>query len=638
MIDQQKLVTHALESVSKARVAVFGDFCLDAYWFVEDRDGEMSVETGLPIRHVAAQRYTPGGAGNVVANLAALGVGHITAIGAIGRDPFGDKLVALLDELAVDTSSIWRGQPDWQTCVYSKPYSGGMEQSRFDFGAFNAASPETIASVTAALEAAAATHDVLLVNQQIPNSICGDAIVTAINRIARAFPALHVVVDSRDRAGRFEGVTLKINAFEAAVLSGQTNASASEPVGIADVRRIASELNAATSRPVFVTRGERGLVVASQGVVSEVPGIETAPPIDPVGAGDTILSALSAVLATNTGDDAPLTAARVANIAATVILKKLHITGTASVDEITRAASTVEYTYLPELAVDSRAAIYIDGSEIELVRPLPETLAIKHAIFDHDGTLSTLREGWEKIMEPMMVKAILGRWYNTADEALFAKATRECREFIDRTTGIQTLVQMQGLVELVRQFGCVPEDEILDNHGYKRIYNDELLEMVKSRTRKLERGELSPTDFQLKNATALLHRLHANGVKLYLASGTDEADVIEEATAMGYADLFEGRIFGAVGDVNVEAKKLVLERIMRENSLSGPELVTFGDGPVEIRETRKRGGVTVGLASDEVRRFGLNLSKRKRLIRAGADLIVPDYSQLDKLFAVLNLK
>jgi hypothetical protein len=106
---------------------------------------------------------------------------------------------------------------------------------------------------------------------------------------------------------------------------------------------------------------------------------------------------------------------------------------------------------------------------------------------------------------------------------------------------------------------------------------------------------------------------------------------------MGYAHLFKGRIFGAVSDINVEAKKVVLERIIREHGLAGHQFATFGDGPVELRETQRRGGIAVGVASDELRRFGLNLAKRKRLIRAGANLIVPDYSQLPALLKALQL-
>jgi len=189
----------------------------------------------------------------------------------------------------------------------------------------------------------------------------------------------------------------------------------------------------------------------------------------------------------------------------------------------------------------------------------------------------------------------------------------------------------------VGQLGFVPKSEIHDEHGYKHLYNEELLKMVKVRMDKLDCGELDTTDFQIKNAGLLLEELHKRGIKLYLASGTDEADVKAEATAMGYAHLFEGRIYGAVGDVNVEAKKVVLERIIRENNLRGHEFATFGDGPVEMRETQRRGGMCVGVASDEVRRFGWNLAKRKRLIRAGVKILVPDFSQLPALMKILQL-
>jgi phosphoglycolate phosphatase-like HAD superfamily hydrolase len=265
-------------------------------------------------------------------------------------------------------------------------------------------------------------------------------------------------------------------------------------------------------------------------------------------------------------------------------------------------------------------------------------MRIQHAIFDQDGTISTLREGWERIMEPMMIRAILGPRYDDADETLYHKVVDRVGTFIDRTTGTQTLKQMEGLVALVEEFGCVPTGQILDMHGYKAVYNKALLEMVRQRITKLERGELSRDDFQMKNAWLLLEQLHGQGVTLYLASGTDVEDVRAEVEALGYAHLFEDRFFGAVGDVKVEAKRMVLDRIIRKHDLSGPAFVTFGDGPVEMRETHKRGGIAVGVASDEPRRFGLNAAKRSRLIRAGADIIVPDFSQIEPLLKLLGLK
>ncbi|HUL52994.1 MAG TPA: hypothetical protein VLT83_06245, partial [Opitutaceae bacterium] len=101
--------------------------------------------------------------------------------------------------------------------------------------------------------------------------------------------------------------------------------------------------------------------------------------------------------------------------------------------------------------------------------------------------------------------------------------------------------------------------------------------------------------------------------------------------------LFTGGIFGAVGDLRVEAKREVLARIIRASGARGEEIVVIGDGPVELREARRRAAFAVGVASDEVRRHGLNLPKRTRLIRAGADLIVPDFCQADALLAHLGL-
>jgi phosphoglycolate phosphatase-like HAD superfamily hydrolase len=147
---------------------------------------------------------------------------------------------------------------------------------------------------------------------------------------------------------------------------------------------------------------------------------------------------------------------------------------------------------------------------------------------------------------------------------------------------------------------------------------------------------LSLEDFTIKKVVDFLQSLHQKGVALYLASGTDQGDVEREAEILGYRALFGNRIYGAVGDVATEAKRVVLEKILADIGEEASERVlTFGDGPVEIRETHKRRGYTVGVASNEIRRYGLNMGKRRRLIEAGADLIIPDYCQMDQLLALL---
>ena len=82
----------------------------------------------------------------------------------------------------------------------------------------------------------------------------------------------------------------------------------------------------------------------------------------------------------------------------------------------------------------------------------------------------------------------------------------------------------------------------------------------------------------------------------------------------------------------------MLIRILQEIGAAGSgAVVTFGDGPVELRETVKRGGIAIGVASDEVRRWGWNMRKRQRLIEAGAALLVPDFAQAPALLALLGL-
>lgn len=241
-------------------------------------------------------------------------------------------------------------------------------------------------------------------------------------------------------------------------------------------------------------------------------------------------------------------------------------------------------------------------------------------------------------MAPMMMRAVLGRQYGEVEPATYQRVLASVNDFVDRTTGIQTLVQMQGLVGLVRRWGFVRAHEILDEFGYKAVYNQELMEVVGRRRSKLASGQLLPEDFHLKGAVPMLRYLQEQGVILHLASGTDVEDVVDEANALGFGEFFGERIHGAVGDVRIEAKRQVLERLMIDDGLAGHGLVTFGDGPVEMRVTRRSGGIAVGVCSDERRRHGFNPDKRARLIRGGAMLLIPDFSDRRAILDVLGLE
>jgi hypothetical protein len=90
-----------------------------------------------------------------------------------------------------------------------------------------------------------------------------------------------------------------------------------------------------------------------------------------------------------------------------------------------------------------------------------------------------------------------------------------------------------------------------------------------------------------------------------------------------------------VDDIKKFSKKMVIESIIKDNSLKEFEFAVIGDGPVEIREGKKRSGISIGIASDEKNGNGLNLNKRTKLIKAGADIIIPDFSEYQALLSFL---
>jgi len=625
-------VREILARIEGARIAVCGDFCLDAYWMLDPRGSEVSVETGLRAQAVARQAYTLGGAANVVANLAALRPAALRAIGIVGDDLFGRDMLRQLQALGVDTAGMIVQRGAFDTVVYGKRYLSDREEPRIDFGFFNARAPDTDNDVLAHVRRALAECDAVVFNQQIPGGL-SPAFIEGVNALADEFPRAALLCDARHDGARFPRVLRKTNDAEAARLAGTPIDDRIHPA-LRDLEAFASDVFARSGRPVFVTRGPLGLLTADADGLHVTPGLQVLERIDPVGAGDTVTSALAACLA---APIAPAEAAAFANLAASVTVRKLFQTGTASPEEVLAASAYPEYIYQPELAHDTRHAAYLPETDIEICgRPLPDLRGVRHVVFDHDGTISTLRQGWEQVMEPTMVRAILGDHYASADATLYQRVSHRVRDYIDKSTGIETIVQMGALAEMVREFGAVPPGERLDAAGYKALYLTALMDVVEARLARLRRGELSVDDLTMKGAVAFLRALRSRGIHLYLASGTDDADVRREAEALGYADVFDGGIYGAQDAASTHAKRRVIDRLVATHGLDGSCLAVVGDGPVELREARRRGGVAVGIASDEVRRYGLNPGKRARLIEAGADLLLPDFSQSRHLLALMD--
>jgi rfaE bifunctional protein kinase chain/domain len=330
---QNDWLEDVLAAIPRARVTVFGDFCLDAYWLIDPDESELSVETGLPVRRVREQRYSLGGASNIAANLAALGAGRVRAVGRVGDDLFGGKMLALLGERGIDCEGMLAGA-DWQSGVFAKPCVGDEERNRIDFGGFNVSSEASIDALVEHLDRAAGASDAVILNQQVPAGVSTPAVVERLNAVVAAHPECRFIADSRHRPEQYAGCLMKFNTHEAARMLGEPR-PLDEPIDDAEAGDFARRVFERTGKAVFVTRGERGLIVVDETGSRDVGGIAVQGPIDTVGAGDTVTAGIAAVL--GSGGDA-VTAARLANLAASVVVRKLQTTGTADPDEVRRAA------------------------------------------------------------------------------------------------------------------------------------------------------------------------------------------------------------------------------------------------------------------------------------------------------------
>ena len=252
----------------------------------------------------------------------------------------------------------------------------------------------------------------------------------------------------------------------------------------------------------------------------------------------------------------------------------------------------------------------------------------RHVLFDFDGTISLLREGWQSIMEPMMVQMICG------PSQLAPEIVQRVHGYIEESTGVQTIVQMEKLVQFVRHYARVPEEEILDAQAYKRIYNDRLMVPVQKRLDRLAAGNLSLDDATVAGARDFIQAVSRFDATLYIFSGTNRDDVRNEAKQLR-VDGYFSQIWGALNTIEEYSKERVLRELIAQENLRGPEVLIIGDGPVEIRNARHFGCVSIGVASDEVKGYGMNEVKRERLIEAGANMIISDFREWSALVEYL---
>ena len=310
------------EKLSSVKAAVIGDFCLDTYWYADMTKSVLSRETPHYPLPVCREVMSPGGAGNVAANISALNIEKVYAIGVRGDDWRGDCLEKVLGENGVDTSLFVKVDGRF-TNTYIKPmkygYSGQcFESERLDFEAQEVLDEKSEKEILDRIDFVKDKVDVICVCDQMAYGCITEKVREKIIELGKN--GKRIIVDSRDRIGLYKYVTVKPNEIEAARATGFESEEESSKA-----------LEKKTCRPTIVTCGDRGCYVCEDGVAKLVPAFIREGEIDFCGAGDTFLSAFACFSAAGY---ALCEAAAFANAASCVTVHKVGTTGTATREEI----------------------------------------------------------------------------------------------------------------------------------------------------------------------------------------------------------------------------------------------------------------------------------------------------------------
>ena len=323
-----------LEKFPGQRIGLLGDLFLDRYLEIAPDIREHSIETGLEAYQIQQVRNAPGALGTVINNLTALGVGELVPVTVIGEDGHGFDLLKQLSLLPVDGHHILQS-PDRATPTYTKPLrpvKGGHweELHRLDVRTRAPLTRAELDWVVDHLQEVFTSTDGLIVLDQIDEQdwgVVSSQVRDILLDLTRGDPDKLVFVDSRSHISRFVCGHLKGNQKEFTSRSKRHRESAG-----GTGKDAASATAARSERPAFCTLGEQGILVATpDGAVDLVPGITVDGPVDIVGAGDAVTSAVVAALLAGA---APVEAAGIGNLAASITIQQLGTTGTASPDQL----------------------------------------------------------------------------------------------------------------------------------------------------------------------------------------------------------------------------------------------------------------------------------------------------------------
>jgi D-beta-D-heptose 7-phosphate kinase/D-beta-D-heptose 1-phosphate adenosyltransferase len=275
----------------------------------------------VPVLSISGTKSFPGGAANVARNVASLG-GLCTLVGVVGEDAVARELAAMVTGIAGVTCEFCV-TPARPTSEKIRFVAQGQHMLRADAEVTEPIGGPTVQQLTGSVERLAPGHDVMVLSDYAKGMLT-DELVHACIAIANRL-GMPVVVDPKSvTLQRYSGATVLTpnskEAWEATGIDPADDDARADAAGRIILERAGIEA-------VLLTRGDRGMTLVRSGAATVHIGASAREVFDVVGAGDTVIAALS--LALGAGMDVA-ESARLANYAAGVVVGKR---GTATVTQ-----------------------------------------------------------------------------------------------------------------------------------------------------------------------------------------------------------------------------------------------------------------------------------------------------------------
>ena len=303
-----------LEKLKDITVLVVGDVMLDCYWSGDV--SRISPEAPVPVVNLVSERYAPGGAANVAANIAGIGAKALL-VGLTGNDDASVKLKTALSDRGIDGDGIIASE-SYSTTVKTRIIAHSQQVVRVDrehkFNSFRVPFIELESLIADRIDAA----DAVVLSDYAKGTIDESLIKKTISMAKDLRKPVFVDPKSRDLSRYYGARLITPNRREAMI------AADLEDVGLGSVRDAGSKLmSQGNFEGVLITLGEDGMLLFDSGIEPVHLPARSKEVYDVTGAGDTVIAVISALYGAGFALNE---AAELANIAAGIVVEQLGTT------------------------------------------------------------------------------------------------------------------------------------------------------------------------------------------------------------------------------------------------------------------------------------------------------------------------